>query len=240
MEKKFFIIKAGDTFGDLIEEYGDFEDQIAAGLGQAPDFVRVVNAEKGETLPGPEEMLGAVISGAHAMVTQDLDWSLRLEQWTRKTILAGIPLLGICYGHQIMARAMGGTVDFHPKGTEIGTREIRCLGTADADSLFSGLPQRFQVHLYHSQSVIRLPEGAVLLAENGFEPHQAFRIGDCAWGVQFHPEACAAITRGYIRNLRAALESEGQDIDALTGTLAETPHAAALLKRFGDLACKGK
>lgn len=239
MEKPLFIIKAGDTFGDIIPDHGDFEDQIAAGLGLPAQAMAVVNAEQEEALPEPDRMRGAVISGAHSMVTQDRPWSLALEAWTRKAILAGVPVLGICYGHQIMARAMGGAVDFHPRGTEIGTREVRCHGAARRDDLFSRTPSCFLVHVYHSQSVIRLPEGAVCLAGNDFDPHQAFRVGDRAWGVQFHPEACADITRGYIRNLAGPLTDEGQDIESLYATLKETPHAAALLKRFGSMVGAG-
>ena len=232
-EPEFFIIKAGSTFDDLIAQKGDFQDWIRAGLGLAQ--VRIINAEKGETLPPPETVRAAVISGAHSMVTQNLPWSLALEAWTREIIAADIPLLGICYGHQIMGRALGGDVAFNPRGTEIGTREIRCLSAIHDDPLFQGLPERFKVHVFHSQSVIRLPEAAVLLAGNDVEPHQAFRIGNQAWGVQFHPEADAEVTRGYIRNLAQPLTEEGQDLAGLYATLEETPHAAALLRRFAVL-----
>ena len=73
------------------------------------------------------------------------------------------------------------------------------------------------------------------MAGNDFDPHQSFRIGPCAWGVQFHPEANARATRGYLRNLEEALTQEAQDIDSLMTTLEETPHAAALLRRFGAM-----
>jgi GMP synthase (glutamine-hydrolysing) len=234
--KKIFVIKAGDTFADLIEAKGNFEDWIISGLGLETDLVQVVNAERGEGLPGPDAVQGAVISGAHSMVTQDLSWSLNLERWTRQIIEAGIPILGICYGHQIMARAMGGEVDFHPRGTEIGTTQIHCLEGCKEDLLFSSLPTCFKVHVFHSQSVSVLPPGAEVLAENGFEPHQAFRMGAAAWGVQFHPEATAEVTRGYIRNLSEDLVSQGLDIQELEATLEETPFAAALLEKFGNIA----
>ncbi len=234
-DAQVYVIKAGDTFPDLIKEMGNFEDWIVSGLGLASETVRVVNAEAGEALPEPETVRGAVISGAHSMVTQGLPWSLALESWAREMIGARVPLLGICYGHQIMARAMGGTVDFHPRGTEIGTTTILCHDACRGDALFGSLPDTFKVHVFHSQSVLELPEDAVLLAGNDFDPHQSFRMGPCAWGVQFHPEANARATRGYISNLETALISDGQDIEGLVATLEETPHAAALLRRFGDM-----
>jgi len=229
------VVKAGDTFPELIREYGNFEDWIIQGLGRDRSCCRVVNVEKGEELPGPGDLRGAVISGAHSMVTQDLGWSLALEAWTREMLGARIPLLGICYGHQILARAAGGTIDFHPRGSEIGTREIVCLPACKADPLFKRLPQTFKAHVFHSQSVIQLPDTAVLLARNEFEPHQAFRVGEAAWGVQFHPEAFAAATRGYILNLADTVRSQGNDPNELINELEETPYAADLLKGFGDL-----
>ena len=138
-----YVIKAGDTFPDLIEQMGNFEDWIISGTGLAPERVRVVNAEAGEALPDPETVRGAVISGSHSMVTQGLAWSLALEDWARQMIAAKVPLLGICYGHQIMARAMGGRVDFHP-GERRSARHrsaammpsggIRCFGTCPTPS----------------------------------------------------------------------------------------------------------
>lgn len=237
-DRPLVVVKAGDTFPELIREYGDFEDWIIKGLGCDASCCQVVNVEKGEALPGPGGLRGAVISGAHSMVTQDLDWSLALEAWTRE-MMAEVPLLGICYGHQILARAMGGTVDFHPRGTEIGTREIYCLPACESDPLFKAMPKTFKAHVFHSQSVTQLPDSTVLLAKNEFEPHQAFRAGKAAWGVQFHPEAFAAATRGYILNLADTVRGQGQDPELLIGDLDETPYAAALLKRFGDLVMEG-
>ena len=235
--KPLLIVKAGKTFPDLIEKYGDFEDWIAKGLGRLENEIQVVNAVSGPELPGPDQIKGAVISGSHANVTQNTNWTLRLEVWTRNLIQNQVPLLGICYGHQIIAKAMGGVVDFHPVSLEIGTREVELLTGCDTDSLFQGLPSRFKVHVFHSQSVIQLPSDALVLARNEFEPHQAFRIGKNAWGVQFHPEADAAATRGYIRNLEKDLKASGQNSDLLVEQVEETPHAAAVLKRFGGMVC---
>jgi GMP synthase (glutamine-hydrolysing) len=132
---------------------------------------------------------------------------------------------------------MGGTVDFHPEGTEIGTREITRLPEADQDPLFKDLPEIFKGHVVHSQTVTRLPENAVLLAQNVFEPHHGFRVGESAWGVQFHPEFSARAMRGYIKHLAETVSSEGQNPDTLIRSLDETPEAAELLRRFGALVC---
>lgn len=237
-DKKLLVIRTGSTFPDTAEALGDFEDWIKAGLALPPDLVEVVDAELGNGFPGPETVLGAVISGAHAMVTDEPDWSLGLERWVRVLVKARVPVLGICYGHQVLARAMGGAVAFHPRGTEIGTVEIRCLPASRHDPLFKALPPVFRGHVVHFQTVVRLPENAVLLAQNEFEPHHGFRVGDSAWGVQFHPEFSADAVREYLRHMEDAIRNQGQDPDNLRASVSETPCSADLLRRFGRLALR--
>ena len=234
--RKIVIIKTGETFPSIIPRLGDFEDWIARGLNLPSQDIQVVDVEAQQPLPPLDRIKGVVIAGSHAMVTQDLDWSLELEAWIPQLIRKKVPLLGICYGHQLIARAMGGIVDYHPGGLEIGTTDIDCVFQGEEDPLFGGLAQRFKAHVVHSQTVIRLPESSVVIAKNGFEPHHAFRIGPCAWGVQFHPEYDAAIETAYIGNMTQAIEASGQDPSQVLDQVVETPVAAMVLTRFGILA----
>ncbi len=232
---KIVIIKTGETFPSIIPALGDFEDWIARGLEQPPHDIQVVNVKALQPLPLLDTVKGVVIAGSHAMVTQNLDWSLELEVWIPKLIRENVPLLGICYGHQLIARAMGGVVDYHPGGIEIGTADIDCV-PPKGDLLFNNLPPRFKAHVFHSQTIIKLPESAVVIAKNDFEPHHAFRIGSCAWGVQFHPESDIPILEAYIENLTQAIVDSGQDPSQVLDRVEETPIAFKLLKRFGSLA----
>jgi len=234
--QKIVIVKTGNSFPSIIPVLGDFEDWIARGLGQDPQDIQVVNVEQHQPLPHLDGVKGVVIAGSHAMVTQNLDWSLELEAWIPKLIQKKVPLLGICYGHQLIARAMGGIADYHPGGLEIGTTDIECVRQEDGDPLFGGLPQRFKAHVVHSQTVIRLPESSVVIAKNGFEPHHAFKMGPCAWGVQFHPEYDAAIETAYIGNMTQAIVASGQNPSQVLDQVVETPVAAMVLNRFGTLA----
>jgi GMP synthase (glutamine-hydrolysing) len=229
------IVKTGDTFADLIGSFGDFEDWIRKGLGAGKDQVRVVNAPAFEPLPEPGTFNGTVIAGSHAMVTQNLDWSLAVEAWLAPVVGAGIPVLGICYGHQLLAKAMGGKVDFHPGGLEIGTNPITLTADALSDPLFQGLPQVFNAHTCHSQTVLALPPGAVVLAKNTHDPHHAFRLGPAAWGVQFHPEYTPDIMDGYIRNMSPMILALGKDPAEAQQQVIETTEAAQVLTRFAGL-----
>ncbi len=237
--KELFIIKAGSTFTDTAGQYGDFDEMTYRGLGIEREGLRVVEVFRGEPLPPPEFCLGVVITGAHCMVTENLPWSLAIENWIPALVEAEIPLLGICYGHQLLGRAMGGQVDFHPGGKEVGTVAIELLPESNDDPLFGKQPQRFHVHATHAQSVITLPPGAVLLAESGFEPHHAFRVGRCAWGVQFHPEYNSGVMRDYITKQADDLAQSGQDVNTLLHELRETPEGSGILATFAQLATKG-
>jgi GMP synthase (glutamine-hydrolysing) len=84
--------------------------------------------------------------------------------------------------------------------------------------------------------VLTLPPGAEVLAKNAFEPHQAFRVGRVAWGVQFHPEYSADIMRSYVWEQSRALEAGGRDVDAIHETIRDTPQAAGLLQQFTKIA----
>lgn len=234
-QRPICIIKAGDTYPELAAREGDFDRWITAGLGA--DAVRVVDPhDMTLPLPSASECAGVVISGAHAMLTDDLPWMQRLAEWTRKMVTAQVPYLGICFGHQLLATAMGGKVDFHPQGREIGSVPIELLPAAQADPLFVALPRQFVAHAVHAQSVRKLPKGATLLAGNAFEPTHAFRIGTCAWGVQFHPEFTPERLTAYLEHLSPDLIAASRDIAAIRAGLVATPVAARVLLRFARLA----
>jgi len=229
------ILKMGSTFPSLSEKCGDFEDWIQSFLGLDLRNIRVVSAQEVKILPAPRDLLSVILTGSHSMVTDGADWSERVSAWIPAVVESGVPLLGICYGHQLLAHAMGGMVDHNPRGTEFGTVEIHLLEPAIEDPLFQGLPSSIRVHACHNQSVLRLPPGAQLLASNENDPHQAFRIGGSAWGVQFHPEFSADILGSYIRECFDELRREGTDPVELLGHVSETPYGRVLLERFGQI-----
>ena len=230
-----YIIKAGTTFPEVAEEYGDFDRWTIEAMGISAEEAIVIDVQNNEPLPEPGECMGVVITGSHAMVTEHLPWSDRLLEWIPEILRKNIPYMGICYGHQLLAEAMGGEVGFHPGGKEIGTVDIELSEECVNDPLFKTMPGHFPVHVTHSQCVLTLPPGAVILASNSFEPYHAIRIGSRAWGVQFHPEYNTDIMKGYIIQQANELTKSGRDIDGIMMTVRETPEASELIKRFTDL-----
>lgn len=171
-----------------MKQFGDFDDWTITALGAVDVGIDIVDAERCDDLPVAEECAGVVITGSRSMVTDNLPWSVNLEEWIPSLLEVGTPFFGICYGHQLLARAAGGRAGFHPQGREIGTLSVHLLPDCSGDPLFGSLPQSFLVHATHLQTVLTLPKGATRLAANAHEPNHAFRIGNWAWGVQFHPE----------------------------------------------------
>jgi GMP synthase (glutamine-hydrolysing) len=230
--KKLYIIKAGTTFPNILEKFGDFDKWTLEALGDVEIETSILDVENGAELPKAKDCAGVVITGSHAMVTEKLPWSVRLERWIPSLIEAKTPFFGICYGHQLLAEATGGEVGFHKMGKEIGTVEVELVSDYADDHLFKELPNSFSVHATHAQTVLKLPKGARRLAANSYEPNHVFCVGECAWGVQFHPEYNVDIMCAYIEAQEKDLQTKGTDIKNILGSVDDTPVASQVFRNF--------
>lgn len=228
------ILQAG-TPAEPLRRHGGFPHWIRVAAGLDRDDAVAVDITRGE-LPAAEGFAGVVVTGSPAMVTERHDWSERAAAWLREAAGDGLPVFGICFGHQLLAHALGGRVGDHPRGREMGTVEVALLPAADGDPLFGAMPARFAAHATHLQTVLEPPPGGVVLARSAHDGCQAFRWGERAWGVQFHPEFSAAHMRGYVAARRATLLAEGRDPRAMSRNITAAPHARRLLRRFASTA----
>lgn len=194
--------------------------------------VQIIDVRAGEPLPDPQNCLAVIVTGSHSMVTENLSWSLEIEAWIPKILEIEIPYLGICYGHQLLGRAMGGQVHDRVEGPEVGTFQLMRSQASQSDSLFCNLPKNFLVDLSHSQSVTKIPPGALLLAQSESEPHLAFRVGKCAWGVQFHPEYDEGVIRDYIDHYMNTGDISTVVAKQLLDEVKKTPEANSILQQF--------
>jgi GMP synthase (glutamine-hydrolysing) len=236
--KRLIIVKTGGKIASLDRVGGDYEDWIARGLGETTYPIAVVDVARGEPLPELSAVAAIVITGSASMVTERASWMEQSAAWLRQAVAEQVPLLGICFGHQLLAYALGGEVGYNPRGVEVGTATIRLCAEAQRDPLFKGVPGEFPAQVSHRQSVLRLPAGARLLATSDKELHQAFAVGACAWGIQFHPEFDARVICYFIEHYRQRLLEEGDSAERLLAGVAESPHSASLLERFARQARK--
>lgn len=229
--KPFLLIETGDPLPSL-RRHGGFGHWIRVAAGLHGREVRHARVLDGEPLPSAKGLAGVLVSGSGAMVTERLDWSERTAGWLREAAEAGLPLFGICYGHQLLADALGGQVDYNPRGREMGTVELKLADTAATDPLFAGLPSTLPAHATHLQTVLAPPPGATVLARSSLDDCQAFRWGEATWGVQFHPEFSTGMMRGYIHGRAEALEREGLCHRSLLQAVRPAPLARRVLRRF--------
>lgn len=176
-------------------------------------------------LPDDFAFDGCVVTGSRSSVYWDDQWLPPLKEWLAAAIERAVPVLGVCYGHQLLADVIGGTVE--PIGEyELGYRTVTHTGKSP---LFAGIDEEFLVFISHSDRVVELPSGASVLAENDYGIH-AFRYGP-HFGVQFHPE--------YDQETAIAV-TEGKDIPAeekqavLDGITDEQYAAACPTKQVFD------
>ncbi|TSH83628.1 glutamine amidotransferase [Pantoea sp. paga] len=173
---------------NVVSEIGEQPRWFIDALNLQPDEYLIVRPHLGETLPAFDQISGAILSGSWAMVTDHAEWSERSAVWIRAAMDNGLPLLGVCYGHQLMAYALGGEVADNPNGWERGLLPINCMPEAQSDPLLKKLPQDFSVWLSHRQSVISAPQQAQVLAASARDGCQIVRYSPQALSVQFHPE----------------------------------------------------
>ena len=235
MSNKILIIKTGNTIASLLDENEDFEDWFIQGSGLESNRFICCAIDKGEALPATDDVVAAIVTGSPAYVTDLAPWNEIAADYLRILHEQQKPILGVCYGHQLLAWAFGGEVGFHPSGREIGTVDVELTQEAASDSLFGKLPQQFSAQASHLQSVLSLPAEAVLLARNSFDAHHAFRLGSSTWGIQFHPEFSARVMSAYIRERSDDIAREGLNVEELLERVDATPESAGLLQQFTGL-----
>jgi GMP synthase (glutamine-hydrolysing) len=221
------VLVTGDPVPNVERSRGSFTALIRETLGRAwSGTLRVLDARRSE-LPSENETSALVITGSPESVTSRAGWILDAEHAISTLVQAGVPTLGICFGHQLLGQALGGLVEVNPRGREMGTVELELV---EDDPLLAGGRAPFTANMSHRDSVTRLPPGARVLAQSRLDPHAAVRFGERAWGVQFHPEFDGDVMRGYIAARRGALEAEGIDPDVLPAR--DAPEAAEVLRAF--------
>ena len=158
-----------------------------------------------------------------------------LAQVIRAAIGSGMPVLGICFGAQVLADVMGGKCIPDKENEEIGTGVVYTTTAAADDPLFRDCPESFKVNQGHHDRILNLPDGCTILAKTDKCPVQAFRMGDRpVYGVQYHPELDKEGQLWRVNFFAGSYIDSKEEADAVAQGVEETPVAFRLLKDWVD------
>jgi GMP synthase (glutamine-hydrolysing) len=222
---KIGILQAGHSPDELRDSVGDYGEMFTRLLdGHGFDF-QIFSVVDGEFPAGTEDADGWLITGSKHGVYEDHDWIPPLEDLIRDIRDAGQPLVGVCFGHQIIAQALGGKVAKFDGGWSIGRTE------------YDFGDHKLALNAWHQDQVIDAPEGAEIIASTDFCANAAMMIGDKILTIQPHPEFTAPLVAGLIEhrgrgNVPDALLDAAEDVlDTGTDNDKFADQMAAVLKR---------
>ncbi len=217
---------------------------LAAWFPEAGLDLEVVEPWNGEELPTELTAFDAlVVMGGPQQAYDDSSapWLRATKELLRRAVADSVPTLAICLGAQLLAEATGGRVEKGAAGVEAGARLVAKRDIAWDDELFADVPFTPTVVQWHEDAIVDLPPGAALLAGSSRYPHQAFRVGTRAWGLQFHIETPPEMVRQWGREYGEAVLDAGLDPVALAELAVEQlPEVEAcwrpVVVRFAEIA----
>ena len=181
------ILQTGHAPESLIEAHGDYDRMfrdLLGGRGFLFETYPVVDM----TFPDePRDADGWLITGSKHGAYEDHRWIPPLERFIRDVHDAGMPMVGICFGHQIIAQALGGKVEKFAGGWAVGPQRYRF---DDGEEMV--------LNAWHQDQVVELPDGAEVIAANPFCANAGLAYGDRIWTIQAHPEFSAEFLQGLI------------------------------------------
>lgn len=216
------ILRTGAPPGELEARFGPYEAMFARLLG--PGFaIRAYDVQAGELPSSPSAHPAFLITGSAAGVYEPLPWIAPLLAFLRRA-KGRAKLVGICFGHQAMAEALGGRVEKSERGWAVGLQDYEIV--ARPAWMGSNPPERIAVPVSHQDRVTIAPPGAEVLAHSAFSPFGMLAWGGDALSMQFHPEFEPAYAKALIERRRARLPAP----DAALASLDRTDDRALVAK----------
>ena len=180
------ILQTGLAPDALKDDLGDYPDMFARLLKGHGFTFRTFRVVEGEFPAAATDCDGWLITGSRHGTYEDHPWIAPLERFIRASFAAHVPMVGVCFGHQIIAQAMGGKVERHDAGWAVGATD------------YDFGDQRLRLNAWHRDQVTRVPAGAKVVASNEFCANAAL-LYDHAFTVQAHPEFRPEFIDGLIK-----------------------------------------
>jgi GMP synthase-like glutamine amidotransferase len=221
---RYLILKAAHLSRRTRERVGDLERLFEALLAEPGQTWVTHDIEHGEFPATLEGCAGLVITGSPAAAYDRESWVLRLLELLREAHGRGIPLLGVCFGAQAVAQALGGEVQRNPLGWDLGVVELELSEAGTRWPPLAGAPRPLRILETHADIVTRLPPGATVLARSARTPVEIYTLGDRVLCLQGHPELDNAIVRELIeKRLERGLLEPQRAAEGLA-SLEREPH----------------
>lgn len=181
------LLLCDDVPEDGRERFGDYMGMFSRGVGAVDPAIRLTpyNAYLGELPKAPGDHDGYLISGSGASVFDDLDWIREAMAFVRRCRDDAVPMVGICFGHQLIAHALGGKTVRSDNGWGFGIHSARL--TANPDWIGADNPE-FKLVVIHQDQVVELPPGFSTIGSNDFCPNSVITDHRLMLGIQGHPE----------------------------------------------------
>ena len=190
---KVIILSAGPGLPEIIEQYGHSSDWIPNALSHY-DLTFETRKVYEKSFDHSVEGDAWIITGSKYSVYDDLDWINNLKSYLKKIVILNKPILGICFGHQILAEVLGGIVEKNRLGWELGSYNIELTEAGQMSDLFKDINTNDIFYESHQDCVKTLPENSISLAKTD-KANQSFIYADSIYGVQFHPEFTWEVTK---------------------------------------------
>lgn len=226
----------------LVLEHSDLarSARLGAALRDHGHRLDIRRLHRGERVPADLDGIDGIVvmGGGFDPVDDTQPWMGAELALLKAAHEAQTPILGICLGCQLLARALGGSVERLEGGIEFGWHEVALTPVGREDPLLQGIPWRsMQIH-HHAWHVTKLPEGAKPLARSARTPIQAWTCGVRTWGIQYHPEASAETIRRWMDEEPQVLAESGQARDAVEAASAahDVDHARLADRLFERVA----
>ncbi len=214
------LLKCGSIRRDLVRDHGDYPELFADLFGDAGVTLVTYDAEHGELPDSVHECDSWLISGSVSSVYEPLEWIDRARGFVAASVAADVPVVGVCFGHQLLAQALGGEVAASERGWGVGVHRYDIVADLPRWPAHLDVATDLSLLASHQDQVTRLPEGATVLASSHHCPVAAFSLGDRAVAVQAHPEFTPELTARLIEARRDVIGPERSDL-ALAGLEAE-------------------
>jgi len=192
--KTIGILQTGKNHEELAQQYGTYAEMLEALIDSSEKLFEFKTFEiLDEDFPKNQlECDGWIITGSKHGVYEDLAWIKRLSQLINDIYDAGKPLLGVCFGHQIIAQALGGDVEKSQKGWGLGLHTYRI---DNKPTYMTNLAEQITLNICHQDQVVRPPQAAIVYAQSDFCECAGFYIKDKVLTIQAHPEFLVEFTK---------------------------------------------